>query len=91
MIKAIRQEFIQILKDNKWMDEKSSKLALDKANYIESNVGYPEYIYNDTYMNTLYENVGIRLRLPLRLFNYIDFIFKSILSMKMITLRILFL
>ena len=58
MIEAIRQEFIQILKENKWLDKKSSRLALDKANYIESNVGYPEYIYNDTHMNHLYENVG---------------------------------
>ncbi len=58
MVDVIRNEFIQILQEADWLDEKSKNLALDKALYIESNIGYPEFIYNDTYMNGLYENVS---------------------------------
>lgn len=34
MIEMIRQEFLEILKENQWMDEKSRKLALDKVTLI---------------------------------------------------------
>ncbi len=58
MVDVIREEFIEILRETEWLDEKSKSLALDKASFIKSNIGYPDFIYNDTYMNKLYENVG---------------------------------
>ena len=58
MIESIRQEFIHILRESDWMDDESKALALDKADNIDSKVGFPEFIYNDTYLNEIYENVS---------------------------------
>ena len=30
-----------------------------KANMIDVKIGYPEYTYNDTYLNTLYKDVSL--------------------------------
>ncbi len=57
MIENIRAEFISMLKDNNWMDTESKQKAKEKAEYIDVKVGYPDYTYNNTYLDSLYENV----------------------------------
>ena len=42
-----------------WMDKKSKKAAFEKAEAIESKIGYPDYIYNQTYLDSLYKEVII--------------------------------
>lgn len=59
MIEYIRKEFIQILRETDWMDEESRSQALAKADNIDSKVGFPEFIYNDTHLNEIYELVSI--------------------------------
>lgn len=61
MIENIRKEFKIIVNKNEWMDEKSKKNALDKADYIDVKVGFPDYTYNNTHLDSLYENVTMKL------------------------------
>ena len=59
MIENIRSEFKVIVNELDWMDAESKKAAQDKADYIDPKIGYPDFTYNDTYMDKLYENVNI--------------------------------
>lgn len=62
MIENIRLEFIEMLKEADWMDKKSKEQALDKADFMDSKVGYPDFIYNNTHLNFLYRNVNFFLK-----------------------------
>jgi len=57
MIENIRGEFKQILKELDWMDEASKRAAEEKADYIDTKIGYPDYTFNDTYLNDIYKGV----------------------------------
>ena len=57
MIYNIRNEFIKILKEVDWMDTESKAVALEKADKMDIKIGYPDYIYNDTYLEELYKEV----------------------------------
>jgi predicted metalloendopeptidase len=48
-----------MLRETDWMDEESRNQALAKADNIDSKVGFPEFIYNDTHLNEIYEQVNI--------------------------------
>lgn len=41
-----------MLQENNWMDETSKAKAIEKANYIEPQIGYPDYFDNVTYVKT---------------------------------------
>lgn len=56
MIENIRSEFKVIVNELDWMDADSKKAAQDKADFIDPKIGYPDYTYNDTYLDILYEN-----------------------------------
>ena len=57
MIENIRSEFKQILKELDWMDDASKRAAEEKADFIDTKIGYPDYTFNDTYMNEIYKEV----------------------------------
>jgi hypothetical protein len=53
--------------NNQWMDEKSKTSSLLKANKIESFIGYDEFLFNNTFMNHLYDVIKLYfffLRIP---------------------------
>ncbi len=56
MIHSIQSEFKKILKETSWMDEESRRAAVEKADFIISNIGYPDLIYNDTFLINEYKN-----------------------------------
>jgi membrane metallo-endopeptidase-like protein 1 len=58
MIENIRSEFVNILNETDWLDQESRRLALDKANNLDIKVGYPEFLFNDTHLNEIYEKVN---------------------------------
>ena len=58
MIENILNEFKVILSESDWMDEESKLNALAKASNIDTKIGYPELIKNDTYLNELYDDVS---------------------------------
>ena len=55
MTNNIINEFKQILKEVTWMDSKSLKSALEKANSIKAQIGYSDMIFNNTYLEELYQ------------------------------------
>ena len=57
MIKNIREEFKLMVKELDWMDDKSKEAVLEKAVEIKEKIGYPDFTYNDTYLNDMYKNV----------------------------------
>ncbi|KAG0711612.1 Neprilysin-4 [Chionoecetes opilio] len=54
MIALIRESFQSALRAAHWMNEETRVVAQEKVNTIVKNVGYPEYLLNDTYMDQVY-------------------------------------
>ncbi|OCT94190.1 phosphate-regulating neutral endopeptidase PHEX [Xenopus laevis] len=52
LIDGIRWAFIDMLeKENDWMDEVTKTKAKEKAATVMAKVGYPEFLFNETYLN----------------------------------------
>lgn len=51
IISALRDTLDQVT----WMDVRSKKLAREKVDNIKARVAYPENIFNNTYLDSLYE------------------------------------
>ncbi|XP_048581607.1 endothelin-converting enzyme homolog isoform X2 [Nematostella vectensis] len=59
MIKDIRNVFIDNLQNLNWMDEKTRKVAKEKAEAIRENIGYPDFIKNKTALELEYSGQGV--------------------------------
>jgi endothelin-converting enzyme len=55
----LHSEFKRTLNEVDWMDSESKKIATDKANAIDIKIGYPEFTYNDTFIDGIYKDVNI--------------------------------
>ncbi|KAK2162479.1 hypothetical protein NP493_1520g00049 [Ridgeia piscesae] len=49
-----------MLAEATWMDKDTRKLAIAKAKAIKENIGYPEVIKDDVYLDTLYQQIRPR-------------------------------
>ena len=49
------QEFKLLIDAVPWMDMPSKVLAIQKADAIRTQIGYPDNIFNETYMNKQYD------------------------------------
>ncbi|KAK2164210.1 hypothetical protein NP493_1427g01004 [Ridgeia piscesae] len=49
-----------MLAETTWMDKDTRKLAIAKAKAIKENIGYPEVIKDDVYLDTLYQQIRPR-------------------------------
>ena len=52
MTNNILNEFKVMLQENTWMDATSRAKAIEKANYIKPQIGYPDYYDNATFIST---------------------------------------
>ena len=59
MTENIMSEFKIILEDLEWMDDESKEKALEKADYIKSQIGYPDVFDNEEYLNSNF-NVSLK-------------------------------
>ncbi|XP_067658960.1 neprilysin-1-like [Haliotis asinina] len=50
----VKAAFIQKLEDIMWMDEQTKNVARDKLASMTSKIGYPDEIYNNTYLDNMY-------------------------------------
>ena len=57
MVNLIRDEFVEMLNQLDWMDDKTRENALRKAHAIYSVVGYPDELKNDTLIDDYYNEV----------------------------------
>ncbi|KAF5280979.1 hypothetical protein FQR65_LT14903 [Abscondita terminalis] len=47
MVQDIRTELLEILKNADWMDEKTKKIAIEKAKKVKSHIGYADELLDD--------------------------------------------
>nr|QHX41524.1 endothelin-converting enzyme 2-like isoform X1 [Octopus vulgaris] len=59
MVDDIKKAFEQNLPYLSWMDEETRKAAIDKANAIVDQIGFPPNILNDTKLDKIYERLEI--------------------------------
>ncbi|XP_035205492.1 neprilysin-2-like isoform X2 [Stegodyphus dumicola] len=55
----IRGEVLNILESSAWLDERTKKNAIDKANAVTFKIAYPEELINETVISLLYPNVKL--------------------------------
>ena len=54
MTNDILNEWKKTLREEKWLDEESRRNALEKADYIQLEIGYPDYYDNLNFINSNY-------------------------------------
>ena len=72
MTNNILNEFKVMLQENTWMDATSKAKAIEKANYIKTDIGYPDYYDNITFVKTKFNVIvycRYKLLLKIRLIN----------------------
>ncbi len=57
MVEDLKEAFSEMLLNNDWMEESTRRYALDKALEMQSLIGFPDFIYNDTALDEYYANV----------------------------------
>lgn len=59
MVKAIRQEFEDILKKIEWMGEKTREAALQKAKTMHTHIGHPDELMDDQKLTDFHKAVNV--------------------------------
>uniref|UniRef100_A0A0N4ZHP9 Neprilysin n=1 Tax=Parastrongyloides trichosuri TaxID=131310 RepID=A0A0N4ZHP9_PARTI len=59
MIENLQKSFIELVKQNEWVTEKTKKIAIDKANAMIKSIGYPDFILNKTKLDKYYYGLDI--------------------------------
>lgn len=59
MTTELQQSFREILNTTQWLDEQTIRLAELKVAAMHLQIGYPDNILNETYMNEIYTDVRI--------------------------------
>ena len=58
MIDAIKTAFKKRLDQNSWLDDETRQASKDKVTAITKMIAYPDQLFNDSYLNTLYADVS---------------------------------
>lgn len=53
----IRSEFLNILEDVDWMDDKTKKSAVDKAGSMATHIAYPQELLDNEKLKEFYSEV----------------------------------
>ncbi|XP_055299905.1 neprilysin-2-like isoform X2 [Sitodiplosis mosellana] len=59
MVENIRDEFVNILSEIDWMDEKTRQEAIKKAKALTAHVGYPNELADNNKLEDYYQNLEI--------------------------------
>ncbi|KAG1662553.1 Neprilysin-1 [Nymphon striatum] len=57
MISEISESFTELLKNASWMDKGAKSLAMEKVEKITRNIGFPNFILNNTALDNYYSDV----------------------------------
>ena len=60
MISEVKNAFKQRLMGRGWLDNTTKQRSVDKVDAITQMVAYPDQIFNDSYLENLYAEVGVR-------------------------------
>uniref|UniRef100_A0A0K0FDW3 Phosphate-regulating neutral endopeptidase (inferred by orthology to a human protein) n=1 Tax=Strongyloides venezuelensis TaxID=75913 RepID=A0A0K0FDW3_STRVS len=59
MIENLQKSFIQLVKTNEWVTNKTKTIAIDKANAMIKSIGYPDFILDNTKLDKYYDGLNI--------------------------------
>ncbi|ESN97657.1 hypothetical protein HELRODRAFT_177711 [Helobdella robusta] len=59
MVDRMVYEFKNLIRSNKWMDDSTKEEALVKLNLMSRKVGYPDYLFNNTFLESTYGKIQI--------------------------------
>ncbi|ESN97655.1 hypothetical protein HELRODRAFT_177709 [Helobdella robusta] len=59
MVDRMVYEFKNLIRSNKWMDDSTKEEALVKLNLMSRKVGYPDYLFNNTFLESTYGKMQI--------------------------------
>ncbi|KAK4879933.1 hypothetical protein RN001_008079 [Aquatica leii] len=59
MVTDIRTELLKILENTDWMDEKTKKIAIDKAKKVKCHIGYADELLDDNKLLQHYESLTL--------------------------------
>ncbi|ESN97650.1 hypothetical protein HELRODRAFT_177705 [Helobdella robusta] len=59
MVDRMVYEFKNLIRSNKWMDDSTKEEALVKLNLMSRKVGYPDYLFNNTFLDSTYGKMQI--------------------------------
>ena len=65
MVENVRKAFVSGFSKLKWMDAKTKKVAIEKADLIKQKIGYPKYILEPAKLDQKYEGVSTGVLRPL--------------------------
>lgn len=57
MIINLKTAFKSLVDDATWMDSATKSIAKSKADFMASNIGYPDWMTNKTALNNYYASV----------------------------------
>lgn len=60
LAKTIHKYFINMLKKVPWMDERTRRSAIEKANAMGLNIGYPDEVTNDKKVEEYYRDLKLQ-------------------------------
>lgn len=58
MVADIRKEFVDILKNVDWMDEKTRQNALEKAQSMSTHIAYPDELLDNKKLEEFFDGVN---------------------------------
>lgn len=61
MVRNITNAFRRNLVNVEWMDVSTKAKAFEKVDSIRDNIGYPDYVKNESYLDQLYRRVSINI------------------------------
>ncbi|KAK0395635.1 hypothetical protein QR680_001367 [Steinernema hermaphroditum] len=59
MIDDLHGAFRELVLTNNWMEDKTRDIALEKAKEMQSLIGFPDFIYNDTALDEYYAKLHL--------------------------------
>jgi predicted metalloendopeptidase len=63
MVKHLRDAFKSMLHQNEWMNLETKEYALKKVEEMQSLIGYPNMVVNDTQLDEYYEKVILIIKI----------------------------
>ena len=57
LVNEIRSAFRSTLQSNTWLDQTTKQLALEKLEAIVANVGYPDWVLDNSVIDSIYEHL----------------------------------
>ena len=71
MISHLKSAFKSMVNDSTWMDSETKKIAIDKVNAIREFLAYPDWIKNQTALESYYSGVFNLIYIYIYIYNFL--------------------